>query len=258
MHYYQFNIADYRKDTAHLSRLEHSIYRDLIDWYYLDEKPIPKETQSVTRRLRLATKEEADALNNVLNDFFFLCELGWKHKRIDVEIADYHYKCEKNKENGKKGGRPKSILEPEKTQSVNLANPNESELNPNHKPITSNHKPINKESKKENPFLLPDWINSEDWDLWMKSRKKKMIPAQMQKQVEKLRKWKDAGQDYAGALENAAANGYTGLFLPDNKSPPQQQAQKPKKFNASEYLQGYGDGYGNPIKRKENDIIDIN
>lgn len=254
MHYYQFNIADYRKDTAHLSRLEHSIYRDLIDWYYLDEKPIPIETQSVTRRLRLGTEEEAMALNNVLNDFFFATNEGWKHKRIDAEIADYHSKCEKNKENGKKGGRPKSIPEPEKTQSVNFANPNETQINPNHKPITSNHKPSTKENKKENPFLLPDWINSEHWDLWMKTRKgKKMIPAQMQKQVEKLRKWKDAGLDYKTALENSAVNGYIGLFLPDNKSPPKRQ-----KFCSTELMYGM-DGYGNKIEdEKHGRIIDIN
>ncbi len=255
MHYYQFNIADYRKDTSHLSRLEHSIYRDLIDWYYLDEAPIPKETQSVTRRLRLGTQEETTALSNILNDFFYLSELGWNHKRIDMEIADYHSKCDKNKENGKKGGRPKSSVEPEKTQSVILANPNESESNPNHKPITINHKPVIKESKKENHFFIPDWINEDHWNLWIKTRKgKKMIPEQMQKQVEKLRKWKESGQDYATALETAAINGYTGLFLPDNKASP----QNPVKFNASEYLQGHGDGYGNPTKGNENGIIEIN
>ena len=47
MHYYKFNIADYRKDTGHLSTIEHGIYRQLIDWYYLDEQPIPEETQVV-------------------------------------------------------------------------------------------------------------------------------------------------------------------------------------------------------------------
>lgn len=81
-----------------------------------------------------------------------------------------------------------------------------------------------------------------------------MIPEQMQKQVEKLRKWKESGQDYSTALETAAINGYTGLFLPDNKASP----QKPVKFNASEYLQGHGDGYGNPTKGNENGIIEIN
>lgn len=90
MHYYQFNIGDYRRDTPHLSRLEHSIYRDLIDSYYLDEKPIPLETQSVTRRLRLVSDEEATALKNVLSDFFVQKEDGWHHSRIESDIANYY------------------------------------------------------------------------------------------------------------------------------------------------------------------------
>ncbi len=86
MHYYQFNIADYRKDTTHLSRLEHSIYRDLIDMYYLDEKPIQLETSSVMRRLRLVSEEEAKALENVLSDFFERTPQGYAQKRIQSEI----------------------------------------------------------------------------------------------------------------------------------------------------------------------------
>ena len=86
MHYYQFNIGDYRKDTAHLSPIEHYIYRQLIDWYYLDEKPIPKITQSVMRRLSLGSEHEP-ALNNVLQDFFVSTKDGWRHGRIDREIA---------------------------------------------------------------------------------------------------------------------------------------------------------------------------
>jgi uncharacterized protein YdaU (DUF1376 family) len=94
MHYYQFNIADYRKDTAHLNPIEHYIYRTLIDWYYLDEAPIPKETQTVIRRLRLGTEQEPN-LNNVLTDFFDLTDSGWAHKRIDQEIFEY-YEAKKN------------------------------------------------------------------------------------------------------------------------------------------------------------------
>lgn len=135
MHYYQFNIADYRKDTTHLSRLEHGIYRDLIDWYYLDEKCIPLETQSVMRRLRLATQEEAAALENVLSDFF-VCEDGWRHHRIDQDIADYHLMADKNKANGTKGGRPK------KTHSQPTGNPNQ-------EPRT-----INQEPKEKTPSAL--------------------------------------------------------------------------------------------------------
>ena len=135
MHYYKFNIADYRKDTGHLSTLEHGIYRQLIDWYYLDEQPIPSETQVVARRLRLGSEMDMHSLKMVLSDFFVLGKNGYIHKRIDVEIKDYHEQAEKNKNNGKLGGRPK------KTQSVISGNPDESQNNPNHKPITINQEP---------------------------------------------------------------------------------------------------------------------
>ena len=155
MHYYKFNIADYRKDTSHLSTIEHGIYRQLIDWYYLDEQPITAETQVVIRRLRLGF-DEVKFLENVLSDFFVLDKTGYRHKRIDVEIKDYHEQAEKNKNNGKLGGRPK------KTQSVISGLPDESQNNPNHKPITINHKPIDKENKRGSR-LSPDFFFPKEW-----------------------------------------------------------------------------------------------
>jgi uncharacterized protein YdaU (DUF1376 family) len=140
MHYYKFNIADYRKDTTHLTPIEHYIYRSLIDWYYLDEHPIPKETQSVIRRLSLGS-DMVNLVQNVLADFFDLTEKGYVHNRIEIDILEFHAKAGKNKENGKLGGRPaKPITTQNKTQSVNFDNPNQSEPNLNHKPITINHK----------------------------------------------------------------------------------------------------------------------
>jgi len=115
MHYYQFNVADYRKDTSHLTPIEHYIYRFLIDWYYLDETPIPVETQQVLRRLSLGS-DSIQNLQNVLNDFFVKGENGYSQKRIDEEIDAYHNRADTSRENGKLGGRPK------KTQQVILGN----------------------------------------------------------------------------------------------------------------------------------------
>lgn len=133
MHYYSFNVGDYRRDTVHLSRLEHSIYRELIDEYYLNEKPIPVGTQWVIRHLRLITEEEQKIAHEILQEFFTLTQDGWRHDRIDQDIRDYQHMVDKNRKNGKLGGRPP------KTQSVisglRLANPNESQ------PRTINHKP---------------------------------------------------------------------------------------------------------------------
>ena len=169
MHYYQFNIGDYRKDTIHLSRLEHGIYRDLIDWYYLEETPIPTETQSVMRRLRLDTDLEKTALQNVLSDFFKPSLDGYRQARIDQEIADYHAQCDKNKANGKKGGRPKG----KKTQSVSSGLPVASQVdataNPDQRqPLTTNqlNTPIppsgaeaDVDQKKPSAISLPTWLN---------------------------------------------------------------------------------------------------
>jgi len=163
MHYYQFNIADYRKDTAHLSIVEHGIYRQLLDLYYLEEKPIPKETQWVIRRLSLGSDSDILALNNVLSDFFKLENDGYHHARCDAEIAIYHANAEKNRANGKKGGRPKktqnetesstyqNIENPEKTHWVNFANPTETQPKGNQEPITNNHKPITNNQLKTTP-----------------------------------------------------------------------------------------------------------
>jgi len=132
MHYYQFNIADYRKDTVHLSLIEHAIYRELIDQYHLDETPIPLETQSVIRRLRLVSESDIAAFNNVLSDFFDKCTDGWHHKRVDQDIVEYRAMAAKNKANGKLGGRPK------KTQSVSTGNPLVTQTKGNQEPITNN------------------------------------------------------------------------------------------------------------------------
>jgi len=138
MHYYQFNVADYRKDTTHLSPIEHFIYRTLMDWYYLDEEPIPKKTQLVMRRLGLGS-DGLQFLENVLSDFFVETENGYKHERIEQELAKYQQKAENARVNGSKGGRPKgSNKKPRKTQSVNLANPEKTKSKANQEPITNN------------------------------------------------------------------------------------------------------------------------
>jgi len=94
MHYYQHNIGDYRRDTSHLSLLEHGVYRQLMDMYYLSESPIPRETQLVFRRLSARTNDEQKAIEIILSEFFYLTDEGWSHKRCDSEIAVYRDKAD--------------------------------------------------------------------------------------------------------------------------------------------------------------------
>ena len=176
MHYYQFNIADYRKDTQHLSPIEHYIYRELMDWYYLDESPIPKETQRVIRRLRLVSENNQD-LKNVLDEFFDETDDGWVHGRIEEEITKYQIKADIARANGSKGGRPKK---PKKTQPVNLANPEKTGSKANHKPLTNNHKPVNKKiiKKRKLPddFLLTDILRGRAEKYWAGKNRSDLNP----------------------------------------------------------------------------------
>jgi uncharacterized protein YdaU (DUF1376 family) len=175
MHYYQFNIGDYRADTAHLNIIEHGIYRQLIDWYYLDEKQIPKETQVVMRRLSLGS-DELHLLENVLNDFFFLTDLGYFHARIERDIQLYQTQSAKNRVNGKLGGRPcKPIESSTKTQVVIDGLSKETQVdakhNPNQEPrtnnqelLTTNYKPILKPTRK----ITLDIGFDEFWNIYPK------------------------------------------------------------------------------------------
>jgi uncharacterized protein YdaU (DUF1376 family) len=116
MHYYTFNIGDYRGATAHLSNEEDLAYRRLLDMYYDTEKKIPVDTQWVARRLRLDSK----IIDDVLTDMFEKQEDGWFNARCHEVIAQYHAMAEKNRANGKLGGRKKNPV----------GNPMETDLQP--------------------------------------------------------------------------------------------------------------------------------
>jgi uncharacterized protein YdaU (DUF1376 family) len=126
MHYYQFNIGDYRAATAHLSNDEDLAYRRLLDMYYDTENQIPLDTQWVAKRLRL----DCQVVKDVLQDMFKLTETGWQHGRCEIIIEQYHAMAEKNRANGRLGGRKKNPLA---TDSQPIA-----KATINDKPITNN------------------------------------------------------------------------------------------------------------------------
>ena len=104
MHYYQFNIGDYKAATAHLTNEEDLAYRRLLDMYYDSETKIPLDTQWVARRIRV----EASVIRDVLNDMFDKHDDGWFHARCQEVIEAYHAMAEKNRANGRMGGRKKN------------------------------------------------------------------------------------------------------------------------------------------------------
>jgi len=134
MHYYPKNIGDYRRDTMHLSLLEHGVYMTLIDHYILNEEPFSDNIEDILWLVGARTEEEKNAVSLILNKFFKKKDDGYYHKRCDEEIQRYKKNAEVARENGKKGGRPRN---PEVTQSK--PNP---KLTNNQKLETNNHEPL--------------------------------------------------------------------------------------------------------------------
>jgi uncharacterized protein YdaU (DUF1376 family) len=92
MNYYERHIGDYLKDTAHLSLLEHGVYSRLMDVYYTKETGIPKA--EAIRLIGARSKEEKNALDIVLTEFFVLDGGTYKQARCDREIARFQAKQE--------------------------------------------------------------------------------------------------------------------------------------------------------------------
>jgi uncharacterized protein YdaU (DUF1376 family) len=65
MNYYSHHIGDYLSATAHLSLLEHGVYRRLIDVYYIHEAPLPAEVKQVYRLVGAKSKDEREAVDTV-------------------------------------------------------------------------------------------------------------------------------------------------------------------------------------------------
>jgi len=106
MNYYERHLGDYAKDTAHLSLLEHGAYSLLLDRYYGTEKGIPKDQAHRVSRAR--SKEEKQAVDAVLDEFFTLVDGVYVNQRAEEEITKAQGKIKAAQENGRRGGRPKN------------------------------------------------------------------------------------------------------------------------------------------------------
>ncbi len=124
MNYYRRHIGDYLRDTAHLSLLEHGVYTRLLDIYYTREAPLPGLDQTA-RLVGARSREERQALELVLGEFFELVDGQYVQQRCERELQANREKAERNREVGAKGGRPKKNQNPEKTQTVSSSKPRE-------------------------------------------------------------------------------------------------------------------------------------
>ena len=177
MNYFEHHIGDYRKDTGHLSLLEHGIYRQLLDTYYMDEKPLSGDNAKLMRSHCVRTADEQMALENVLQDFFVRTDQGFIHKRCDIVIEAYHQKSAKAGESAKARWDRVRAEKAEKAAFDANALRAQSDGNANHKPRTNNQKP---ETNKVNSTVEQNQLDAtirqifEYWQKVMDSPKSKL------------------------------------------------------------------------------------
>ena len=158
MNYYQHHIGDFNNATRHLTRVERSIYSDMLDLYYDTEKPMTLDFDLLCRKVIARTDEERTAVQQALNEFFIETDAGWYQERCEQVIADYHANT------GQKAaaGRASAAKRAAKRQQAINGNPTDVEraLNEratNQEPITNNQEePIGKTKAANRRTKLPD------------------------------------------------------------------------------------------------------
>lgn len=107
------HVGDYLSDTGHLTVVEHGAYLLLIMRYWQDGG-LPTDEKLIARYAHL-TAEQWSESRDVLVALF---DEGWKHKRIDAELAKASEIIGKRKEAGKQRQLGKSAASAEHVLST--------------------------------------------------------------------------------------------------------------------------------------------
>ena len=93
-------IGDYLRDTMHLSTLQHGMYHLLI-YHYWEHGGLPETGRG---RARVARVPYSTWRSHERTIAAFFSQPGWRHKRIDAELAKYEKIREKRRLAGSIGG----------------------------------------------------------------------------------------------------------------------------------------------------------
>lgn len=163
MNYYKHHIGDFDRATRHLTRVERSVYRDLIEVYYDTEKPLTLDIRSLCRRIIARTDEESTAVEQVLNEFFTETPLGWYHDRCEKEIDDFKESASQKSAAGK-ASAAKRELKRQQALNGNSTSVEQTfnETPTNHKPLTTNHEPVTSNQDKPKPAKPSAGLSASD------------------------------------------------------------------------------------------------
>jgi len=107
-----FFVDAYLADTMHLSEAEDGIYMRLLMCMWRMEGRLPDDDIRLARFVRVPKQRWCKKYRPVMSEFFHIEGGVWTQKRLIKEWNYVAEKIEKNRLNGRKGGRPKSFNPP--------------------------------------------------------------------------------------------------------------------------------------------------
>lgn len=198
--YFSWFPTIYAAATQHLSLAEDGAYRRLLDHYMTTKQPLPDNDASLARIAGVG-KAEWDAVKNAVKTYFkpSINPAGYLHHTFcEQELGLHTARMDKAKNNGKKGGRPKSLIS---NENKPLGFENETQQKAEHN-ITehnirdrANALPLVESDKKTQIHDLPDWLPKDDWQAFKEMRKaikKPMTERAEQMLIKKLQAMKSS------------------------------------------------------------------
>lgn len=179
MNYYERHLGDYARDAGHLTMLEHGAYTLLLDRYYSTELPIPAD--QAYRVARARSRDERAAVDAVLAEFFTLQDGVWMNGRADEEIAKAQARIKAAKENGRRGGRPKSNPPDSQQKPAGFSPGSDPQTQQKaHQTPDTNHQTGKEGKAPRAPAALahpcPAGVADQVWADWLALRKSKKAP----------------------------------------------------------------------------------
>lgn len=218
MNHYPHHIGDFDKATRHLTRIERSIYRDLIELYYDTEAPLTLDRVALCRRVLARTNEESTAVEQVLNEFFYETPHGWYHVRCEIEIEKYR----SNQSAQARAGKASAAARALKAQQAINGRSTDVELSfhetstaiqqnsTNREPGTVNQEPLNKQdTPRRVQFVKPTFA---DVRAYCTERKNNVSPNAWLNHYESngWRVGKNPMKDWKAAIRTWETNGSNG------------------------------------------------
>lgn len=250
MNYVELHIGDYDKATAHLTACEDGIYGRLMRRYYDTEAPLPLDLKALQRLVRARSREEKEAVQTILDEFFHQQVDGWHHKRCDEEIAKFLEKREKAKRSAearwnKSERNANACADDMRTHS---------ECNAHQSPDTRHHqeqKPARPSPSAAQPARdddeavpgeqdLPSWVPKPLWREFYRHRavirKPLSIPGQRQV-VARLVELSEQGHDIAASLRQTMAAGLAIPVKPRDHDHEHENRSTGRKLSAVEQVE---------------------